>query len=279
MKSTLTAGSATLAVALLAATFAQPAHAHRAWILPHNTVLAGDSPMVTMDAAISNDIFVMDYHAFNANNLAAWDTNGNELSMENIHTGRFRTSFDLTLEQPGTYRVASAAAGLSARWVNSDGSRGFFPGRGQPFNDDKLSDAIPDDAADIDITQTSRRIETFVTYGQPNFDAIAPAGVGLEVEYLTHPNDLYSGEQAQLKLLIDGEPAVGATVTLIKDGMKYRDHQQAVELESDSNGQVVIEFVEPGMYWLEARYQDDQATAPATTRRGSYVVTLEVLAG
>lgn len=279
MKSTLTTSSTTLAVALLAATFAQPAHAHRAWILPHNTVLAGDSPMVTMDAAISNDIFVMDYHAFNASNLTALDTSGNELEMENLHTGRFRTSFDLTLEQPGTYRVASAAAGLSARWVNQDGSRGVFPGRGQAFDDNKLHDAIPDDATDISITQVSRRIETFVTYGQPNFDVIAPAGIGLEVEYLTHPNDLYSGEAAQFRLVIDGKPAVGATVTLIKDGMKYRDHQQAIELESSHDGTVVVDFSEPGMYWLEATYQDNEATAPATTRRGSYVVTLEVLAG
>lgn len=279
MKLSFTAGTTTLAVALVAATFAQPAHAHRAWILPHNTVLAGDAPMVTMDAAISNDIFVMDYRAFNADSLAAWDTYGQELALENLHTGRFRTSFDLTLAEPGTYRVASASAGLSARWVNSDGSRGFFPGRGQGFDDEQFDQAVPEDASEVAISQVSRRIETFVTYGQPNFEVIAPSGTGLEVEYLTHPNDLYSGEYAELKFLIDGEPAVGATITVIKDGMKYRDQQQALELESDSNGQVVIELSEPGMYWLEARYEDDQAKAPASVRRGTYVVTLEVLAG
>lgn len=33
------------------------AEAHRAWMLPSATVLSGDDPWVTVDAAISNDLF------------------------------------------------------------------------------------------------------------------------------------------------------------------------------------------------------------------------------
>lgn len=269
---------ATLASALMLA-MTLPAHAHRAWIVPQTTVVAGDSPMITLDAAISNDIFVSDYRAFNAAGLSAYDAEGNDLALENVHSGRFRTTFDLTLAAPGTYRVASASAGLSARWTNPDGSRGMFPGRGQSFNDAELEQAIPADADNLQISQVSRRIETFMTNGQPDFDVIEPTAQGLEMRYLTHPNDLYTQEDLVFQLLIDGEPAAGATVTLLRDGMKYRDQQDAIEVTTNTEGEMRFNLEQAGKYWLEARYQDEQAKAPATSRQGSYVVTLEVLGG
>jgi hypothetical protein len=36
---------------------AVPAQAHRAWLLPSATVLSGTDAWVTVDAAISNDLF------------------------------------------------------------------------------------------------------------------------------------------------------------------------------------------------------------------------------
>lgn len=277
MKLKTLASSATLAAVVLTALSAAPAHAHRAWILPQVTVIAGDQPMVSLEAAISNDIFVADYHPFNAQSLAAYGPSGDVIDLVNLHSGRFRTVADLTFTTPGTYRVASASAGLSARWVEADGSRGGFPGRGQAFNDAAIKDAIPRGAEDVQITQVSRRIETFMTYGAPDFEVIEPQGTGLEMRYLTHPNDLFSGETAYFQLLIDGEPAADADVTLIKDGMRYRNQQQDMTFTSNANGEFEVPFSEAGMYWLEASYQDEQARPPATLRRGSYVVTLEVL--
>ena len=269
--------AAVLSGVLLATLSSTPAHAHRAWILPQVTVVAGEESMVTIEGAISNDIFIADYRPFNAASISAFDHLGAALEMENVYSGRFRTHFDLTLANPGTYRVASASAGLSARWLDTDGNRGFFPGRGQAFNDDALADAIPDNAENVQITQVSRRIETFITNGQPDFDVIEPQGVGLEMRYLTHPNDLFSGEIAHFQLLIDGEPAAGSEVTLIQDGMRYRNQQEDITFTSNANGELEIPFEQAGMYWLEARYQDEQAKAPATQRSGTYVVTLEVL--
>ena len=49
----------TLTLALLLPLAAQ---AHRVWILPDATLLSGDAPWVTFDAAVSNDIFYTDHH-------------------------------------------------------------------------------------------------------------------------------------------------------------------------------------------------------------------------
>ena len=46
-------------VALLAAPVA--ANAHRQWMLPSMTVLSGNDPWVTVDAAVSNDLFVFEH--------------------------------------------------------------------------------------------------------------------------------------------------------------------------------------------------------------------------
>ena len=123
----------------------------------------------------------------------------------------------------------------------------------------------------------ARRVETFVTLGAPTNTAIATTGSGLELNTLTHPNDLYVGEDAQMQLLIDGEAAVGATITLVREGERYRDADVAQTYTSDVKGNFTLLFTEPGMYWLEAEYEDTQAKAPASKRQGSYVAVLEVL--
>ena len=46
-------------VALLAAPVA--ANAHRQWLLPSATVLSGNDPWITVDAAVSNDLFYFDH--------------------------------------------------------------------------------------------------------------------------------------------------------------------------------------------------------------------------
>src|SRR5690554_7536764 len=37
------------------------ANAHRAWMLPSATVLSGEEPWITVDAAVSNDIFYFEH--------------------------------------------------------------------------------------------------------------------------------------------------------------------------------------------------------------------------
>lgn len=266
-----------LLVLALGASLVMPAQAHRGWIVPSATVLSGDDAWVTFDAAISNTLFHADHFPMRADGLTVTAPNGETVEVENLHSGKYRTVFDVNLAQTGTYKIGTVSGGLSARWENEQGERQMWPGRGQTANDADFDQHVPRDARNLQVSYSWRRTETFVTSGEPSDAVFKPSNQGLELVPMTHPNDLFAGEQADFQLLIDGEPAVGAKVTVIAGNMRYRNSQNEMETEADSEGVFSITWPEAGMYWLSASYRDDKAKAPATLRTGSYVATLEVL--
>lgn len=266
-----------LATLTLAMALPLAAEAHRAWIVPAATVLSGDDPWVTFDAAISNDIFHADHAAMRIEGLSVTAPDGSAVAVENGHMGKYRSTFDLNLKQAGTYKVFTASGSLGARWQDADGQRQFWPRRGEIADPADFDKSVPKDAENLEVSYNWRRIETFVTAGAPTDAALKPANQGLELVPVTHPNDLFAGEEAEFRLLIDGEPAVGAKVTVIPGGMRYRDGQEAIDVETDNDGNFAVSWPEAGMYWLNASYRDDKAQPPATVRSGSYVATFEVL--
>ncbi|MCK5860587.1 DUF4198 domain-containing protein [Abyssibacter sp.] len=263
----------TLTLALLLPLAAQ---AHRVWILPDATLLSGDDPWVTFDAAVSNDIFYTDHHPYALDRIEAIGPTGEPVPLQNPSTGKYRSVFDLHLESEGTYRVQSASGGLSARWEEDGEPRGW-PRRGGQYSAEGFAENVPNSAENLEVRQFSRRVETFVTAGAPTREVLKPSGKGLELVPTTHPNDLYAGETAAFQLLIDGLPAAGAEVEVIPAGMRYRNTQDEITLKSDDQGQIRITWPAAGRYWVGAEYSDDQAKAPATIRAGSYVAVFEVL--
>ena len=53
----------------LAALAPLAAHAHHQWLLPSATVLSGNDPWVTVDAAVSNDLFYFEHVPLRLDNL------------------------------------------------------------------------------------------------------------------------------------------------------------------------------------------------------------------
>lgn len=264
------------AVIALALTVPFAAHAHRAWIVPSSTVLSSEEPWVGFDAAISNDIFHPDHHAMRLEGVKAIGPDGKEVALQNAATGKYRSIFDLHLQQKGTYKVFTTSSGLNAMW-EENGQRKFWPPRGEQFTQAGFDKAVPKKADKLRVTESSRRMETFVTAGKPTDTVLKPTGKGLELVPVTHPNDLFAGEAATFAFQIDGKPAAGTKVTVLAGGMRYRDGQQAIEAVADQQGRVSITWPAAGQYYLEAQYQDDKASKPATQRRGGYVATFEVL--
>lgn len=251
--------------------------AHRAWILPGSTVLSGEEPWATFDAAISNDIFHADHAPMRLDGVKARGPDGQEVALQNAATGKYRSTFDLQLQQKGTYKIFSASSGLTARWETENGERRFWPPRGQTPTPEGFAREVPKKAKNLEIAQTSRRMETFVTAGRPSDTVLKPTGVGLELLPITHPNDLVAGEAAEFQFLIDGKPAAGTEVSVIPGGMRYRNSQEEIAAKADKDGKVIITWPAAGLYWLSASYRDNKAPKPATSRSGSYVATFEVL--
>lgn len=267
----------TTSLAVLTLFASSSSEAHRVWIKPSATVVSGDSEWVTFDAAIANGIFYPDHYPLSLDNVDAMAPDGSTVSLENGHKGKYRSVFDIELENEGTYTIYTASSGLTARWVDDQGERQYWPPRGTTKTNDDFYKEVPQDAKDLEVSQRSRRVETFVTSGAPTYDTLGPTGKGLELEPITHPNDLYTGENITFKFTIDGKAAAGTELVLVKGGERYRDRSEPTKLTTNEKGEVSFSVDEAGMYWLEAEYSDTNVDAPAQKRHGSYVAVLEVL--
>jgi uncharacterized GH25 family protein len=248
------------------------AEAHRAWIVPSSSIVSGDNAWVTFDAAISNDLFFPDHRPMQVDGIVVTAPDGASVKPQNAMVGQYRTTFDLKLEQKGTYRVAQANSGFNASWKEGAETR-----RWRGTLEEYAAQGI-DRKPGVELTLSSRRIETFVTNGEPT--EIKATGKGLELVPVTHPNDLYSGEVVSFKLMDNGKPAANVEVTVIAGGDRYRDAPGELVMKSGADGSVKFTLDTAGMYWLEAESRG-QTTLEGKTfnSMSTYVAVLEVLPG
>lgn len=251
--------------------------AHDTWLLPSKTVLA-TGQWVTVDAAASTQPFIKDHAPLrlNSDNLHITAPDGSAAEAHNLATGKLRSTFDLQLEQEGTYKIAVLFDSMMASWQEGE-QRHRWPPRGGTFSAAGLAKQVPPDATKLRVTEMLRRMETYVTAGQPDNRAHKPTGKGLELVPVTPFNDLYSDEPATFQLLLDGQPASDQPIKIVADGLRYRDAVQAIKLTTDKDGRVIINWPGPGMYWMNTSLRDNKATKPATERSVSFTAILEVL--
>lgn len=256
--------------AVLALCLPFAAQSHDVWLVPSSTVLSGTDSWITVDAAVGNDKFYFNHAPLRLDNLSIAAPDGSIVAAENIHRGKLRSTFDLQLKQNGTYRVAVINDGVFARW-KEDGKPKRYSGKAEG-----LAQAIPAKAEELEINQTLSRIETFATAGK--LSDIKLSGKGLELAAVTHPNDLFHGETATFRMMLDGKPAAELAMTIVPGGSRYRDKVNEIELKTDKDGKFSVKWPQPGLYWIEAAAEDDKITVPqAKKRRLSYVTTVEVL--
>lgn len=258
---------------VLAAALALPlvAQAHTAWLLPSATVLPVKA-WVTVDAGVSSDAFIANHNPLKLDNLVITAPDGSTVQPENALTGKFRSTFDVNLSVPGTYRLSVLNSGLNASYeLNGEKKRW----RGKAEN---LAKEIPAEASQLEVAETLQRVETFVTDGAKSLDALKPTGKGLELLPVTHPTDLFVGETSTFKLLLDGAPAVNQKLGVVRGGMRYRNQQNEIETTTDATGAFRITWPEAGPYLLSTSASDGKVSIqPATQRRLSYTASFEVL--
>ena len=249
------------------------ASAHRTWLLPSATVFSGNDPWVTVDAAVSNDLFFFESFALKLDGLQLTAPDGTLAKAENAYTGKYRSSFDVHLTQSGTYRLAVLSQGLFAVYKDANGQTKRWRGTPEAF-----AREVPADAKDLQVSQMQGRIETFVTAGKPSKKVLETTGAGLELQAITHPTDLIAGEAASFRLLLDGKAAANVKVAVVPGGIRYRDKLNELAFTTDADGKFSVTWPNAGMYWMEATVKDDKTSIkPARERRANYTATLEVL--
>ncbi|MDO5102005.1 MAG: DUF4198 domain-containing protein [Lautropia sp.] len=243
--------------------------AHDVWLMPSSTVLS-KADWITVDAAVSNDLFHFNHAPLRLDNLQVTAPDGSKLSPENAQQGKLRSVFDLNLKQSGTYRIAVTHEGLSARW-EEDGKRKRWRGKVADF--DK---AVPAHPAKLEVTDGLSRVETYVTVGKPGQQA-APSR-GLAYVPVTHPNDWVVDEATVLSFTLDGQPIEGLEVVAMPGNSRYRDTPIEIKGVTDATGKVSLQWPAAGMYWVHASHQDQKTSHPKSKeRRLSYSGTFEVL--
>ena len=256
--------------ALAALTLPLSAEAHRAWLAPTSTVLSGTDAWVAFDAGMSNGVFIPDHAAMNLAGLVITAPDGSTAQPENMMRGRYRSTFDLHLTQPGTWKIANVMGGVMATY-RLDGEEKRWRGQAAEF-----PGAIPAGATDVVATRTSSRIETFVTLGAPTDSVFTNPADGLVLIPVTHPNDLVADEAATFKLSVDGVAASNVEVTIARGGTRYRDTPDEMTVTTGADGAFTVTWPEPGLYWLNATVRTP-ARGDTIAASAQYVAVMEVL--
>ncbi|MCC6539728.1 MAG: DUF4198 domain-containing protein [Bryobacterales bacterium] len=264
--------------------------AHRQWMLPSSTILSKSDSWITVDAAVSNELFYFDHVPMRVAGVVITGPDGAAVQPQNVATGKYRSTFDVHLAQPGTYRIASVSNMVFAAWTEK-GEAKNWRGDASAFTRE-----VPAGAEGLKTARMSNRVEVFATAGKPDSKALQPTGVGLELVPVTHPNDLVTGEKATFQFVHNGKPAAGIEVTVIPGGIRYRDQLKEQKIATDAGGKFSVTFAEPGMYWMNATVGaaprgaggpggpggaggkgGPRAMMMPAGDRASYVATLEVL--
>lgn len=266
----------TVIAALLMASVSA-AHAHRQWLLPSSAQVEGKEPWVTVDAAVSEDLFELGANPLKLDGLAITGPDGAAVQPAQTTTGKFRSSVDLKLAKSGTYRIALVSESAMASYqLNGETKRW----RGNAAD---LNKEIPAGAAELSVSTTYGCLETYVTAGKPNAAAIKQAGSGLELVPLDHPTEYLAGQPARFRFLLDGKPLANLVVAIVPGGVKFRGVLNEVSATTDANGEFTVNWPIPQMYWINASYPprpvvaEGQPRPPAPAKRYNYGGTFEVL--
>ena len=283
-----------IAIGAVAALAAPAALAHRMWMIASSTTVSGADNWVTVDAAVSNDLFFFDHQPIRVVPTVL-QPDGTEGAVENHAVGKFRATFDVHLTQQGTYRIGVVNQGVFGSYKLNGESKTIPRGT----TADKLASVIPAGATEVQTTESLSRNEIYVTQGAPTTTVFKPSGKGIELVPVTHPNDLVAGEAATFQFLLDGKPAPDLFVTVIPGGIRYRDALKQQDLKTGTDGKVSINWPDPGLYWVNVtptRPREEGPGGPGAgapgaggpqgagrpagppQRRVSYVTTVEVLA-
>ncbi|WP_322042117.1 DUF4198 domain-containing protein [Paraburkholderia sp. J67] len=248
------------------------AHADRLWLLPSATVLSGNDTWVSVDAAVSDDLFIAGHAPLRLDGLVITAPDGSTGKAENAVTGRFRSVFDLQLTQDGTWRITVDNQMIGAQY-KLDGEKKRWRGSVEAF-----AKEVPANAQDLEVMENDMRVETFVAHGKPSTTALKPTGHGLELVPISSPVDLVSGSTGNFQLMLDGKPAANVKVAVVPGGTRYRDDIKETTLTTDQDGKFNVKFADAGMYWLGAQVRDNHTQLKqAKMRRAAYAATLEVL--
>lgn len=264
---------------LLAVAMSLPlsAQAHRQWLLPSDTQVDAKEAWVTIDGAVSENLFDLDSNALALDGLKVIDPSGAAVEPQNLSKSKMRSSFDLRLQQLGTYKISVVSQNVMANYTLNGEQKRW---RG---TEEKMAQEVPADAKDLKVSRTYGRLETFVSSGKPSDKVLEASGQGLEIVPLSNPTEQFASESSSFRVLLDGKPLADQVVSVIPGGVRYRGVLNEQAVTTNAKGEFSVKWPFAGMYWLNASYPKreemsaDGKRPDAPAKRYTYAATLEVL--
>ncbi len=123
--------------------------------------------------------------------------------------------------------------------------------------------------------QSVTRADTYISKGKPDQTALKASGQGLEIEFNSHPNDLYSGQPVTGRLLLAGKPLADSKLELhLAHSGIDSDQAAPLQVSTDAKGQFALTPAKAGVYLLLARHR---APAPQGAKAPLYSHTSTVV--
>jgi len=117
--------------------------------------------------------------------------------------------------------------------------------------------------------------ETYVSKGKPTSTALKPWGKGLELEFISHPNDLYINQPVKARLWFEGKPLANSEVQIHRAMGNAEPVSSTVT--STASGDISFEVADAATYLLLARHRAAApAGAPVPTYSYSYSAVVEI---
>jgi len=241
------------------------AQAHPMWILPHEFTIStekGQGEWITFDASASHTIFGFD-KGISLDHGVTFSPDGDRNPIRSYLKGQRRSVFDLYLDQEGTYRIEAARPAFY--FTSYKSGKRDTPKR-MMLDKQQAKAKLPKSARDVSTLLIDLSTATYVTNNKPTDTTINTTGKGLEVKFITHPNDIVTGEEVEFQVILDGEPANGVEIEITSGGTKYRDDRASIKLKTQSDGRVVFmpEQVGPWLFLASKKNRIDTANADFT---------------
>ncbi|MFT3964671.1 MAG: DUF4198 domain-containing protein [Sphingobium sp.] len=237
------------------------AGAHMPYVLP-TLFDVGKGDHVTVESAFAEDAFVPEVAMRDAPfHLIGPD--GQKLATGTVTYLRDLSIFEADIKADGTYRITTGQRAGRKGKMAREGDKWVVLGENAP--------ARP--GVQVVEVQSMTLADAYVTRGAPSAAALKPRGEALEIQPVTHPNDITAGSDAQFVLLFDGKPLANEAVTLFRSAGVHDGRKVAAEVKSDAAGRFTLKPSDAGTYLILVRHRG-QAPAGAETPYRSYTYTL-----
>lgn len=258
------------ALACVAGTLtAGPAQAHMPYLYASGEI-AAKGGIVSLDASYVETYFVPEV-AFDNGNFEVTGPDGQRQPPDRIEVWKARTLGEHRIgSEPGTWRFSTGYRyGAKFRTWEIDGKRKSSRDPNEP---------VPEGAKIIANFQSLSMAETYLTVAKPNRTALAPRNQGLEIEAISHPTDIYVGEDFQFRILFDGKPLPAHQVSFTEAVSLNGEKPQVIKLTTNEQGEAAFRPDRPAHWVALVRFRTPAPQSSGVAEYShTYTLTLRSL--